>query len=83
MVTVLYFAALRERLGRASDWIDLEKPLPAGDLLARLRAADPVVEAAFSVPGTIRVAVGQRLADEATIVNPGDEVAFFPPMTGG
>ncbi|HSN19127.1 MAG TPA: molybdopterin converting factor subunit 1 [Usitatibacter sp.] len=84
MVTVLYFASLRERVGRSRE----EVPLPAGtptvgSLVEQLRNRDGNWTDAFAPGRTWRVAVNQRMADPATPLKPGDEVAFFPPVTGG
>jgi molybdopterin synthase sulfur carrier subunit len=85
MLTVLYFASLRERLGKSRE----ELPLPNGapttvaSLVEALRAREAPWREAFA-PGTSwRVAVNQRMADPATPLRAGDEVAFFPPVTGG
>ena len=81
---VLYFAWLRERMGRADEVLD---PPPGvttvAALLDWLRARDAKGAAAFATPGVIRAAVNQVFATPATPVAPGDEVAFFPPVTGG
>lgn len=82
-VTVLYFAALRERAGRASETVSVFPGETVGTLLTRMRAADPRLEAAFAGPGTVRVAVSQKLTDFDAALSGGEEVAFFPPMTGG
>jgi molybdopterin synthase sulfur carrier subunit len=81
---ILYFAWLRERTGRAAE----EIPVPdgvrtVGDLMAWLRARDAGHAAAFSNPRLVRAAVNQVFAGPDTALNPGDEVAFFPPVTGG
>ena len=84
MVTVLYFAGLRERLECATE----RCALPAGTatvatLVDSLRTRGARWAEAFAQGGTWRVAVNQRMADAATPLKPGDEVAFFPPVTGG
>jgi molybdopterin synthase sulfur carrier subunit len=84
MVTLLYFASLRERLGRSRE----EVPLPPGtptveSLVERLRARDERWTEALAPGKPWRVAVNQRMADPSTPLKPGDEVAFFPPVTGG
>ena len=83
-VRILYFARLRERAGRAEEAL----PLPGGvatvgDLAAWLRARDPAGAAAFADPSTVRAAVNQAFAPPSAPVADGDEVAFFPPVTGG
>ena len=83
-LTVLYFAWLRERTGLAEEHV---RP-PAGvasvaALVDWLAARSPGHAAAFAHRGTVRCAVNQEFADPATALHPGDEVAFFPPVTGG
>ena len=84
MVTLLYFASLRESLGCSREQL----ALPAGSatvssLLDALRSRDARWTQAFAPGKSWRVAVNQRMADLATPVKPGDEVAFCPPVTGG
>jgi molybdopterin synthase sulfur carrier subunit len=85
VVTLLYFAGLRESLGRSREQV----PLPSHGtptvsvLVESLRARDPQCAEALAPGRNWRVAVNQRMADLATPVKPGDEIAFFPPVTGG
>ena len=84
MVTVLYFASLRERVGRSREEVALPSGTPTvGSLVEQLRSRDDSFAGAFAPGRTWRVAVNQRMADPATPLRPGDEVAFFPPVTGG
>jgi molybdopterin synthase sulfur carrier subunit len=83
-VTILYFAWLRERTGSAHE----ELPLPddvrtVSGLVDYLSARSPGHMAAFQNRRTVRCAVNQEFADPSSAVYPGDEVAFFPPVTGG
>ena len=81
-ITILYFASLREALGVAQEHIEL----PAGtDDVAKLRQhlqARGSQWMPLSAP-RLRVAVNQVLARDGSAVADGDEVAFFPPVTGG
>ena len=84
MVTLLYFASLRERLGCSREQL----ALPSGNatvssLVDVLRNRDGRWTEAFAPGKSWRVAVNQQMADLETPVKPGDEVAFFPPVTGG
>ncbi|HEY4998084.1 MAG TPA: molybdopterin converting factor subunit 1 [Usitatibacter sp.] len=84
MVTLLYFASLREGLGCSRE----ELPLPSGrgtiaSVVDLLRARGARWSEAFAPGRTWRVAVNQQMASLETPVKPGDEVAFFPPVTGG
>ncbi|MGE5615767.1 MAG: molybdopterin converting factor subunit 1 [Bacillota bacterium] len=84
MVTLLYFASLRESLGRSREEVALPAGTPTvGTLVDALRRRDDRWTEAFSPDKTWRVAVNQRMADLATPLKPGDEIAFFPPVTGG
>jgi molybdopterin synthase sulfur carrier subunit len=84
MVTVLYFASLRETLECAREEVALPAGVPTvGSLVERLRARDGRWSDAFAPGRAWRVAVNQGMADLATPLKPGDEVAFFPPVTGG
>ncbi len=84
MITILYFAWLRERTGTAEETL----ALPAGtttvaDLIALLASRGPGHATAFQNRRTVRCAVNQEFAEPATVLKAGDEVAFFPPVTGG
>lgn len=84
MVTLLYFAGLRERLDCAREDFPLPPGTPTvGIVVEKLRARDGRWSEAFDPGRAWRVAVNQRMADLATPLKPGDEVAFFPPVTGG
>lgn len=84
MATVLYFASLRERLGTGREVVALgDAPATVSQLVNTLRARGGSWESVFG-PGSVwRVAVNQQMASGATPVGPTDEVAFFPPVTGG
>ena len=84
MVTVLYFASLRETLGVSREQVALPPGVPTvASLVDSLRSRDGAWPEAFASQKPWRVAVNQRMADLATPVKPGVEVAFFPPVTGG
>jgi sulfur-carrier protein len=83
-LTILYFAWLRERTGMSEEQL----VLPAGvrsiaDLMAFLAERGSAHAEVFRSRRTVRCAVNQEFADPATELQPGDEVAFFPPVTGG
>ncbi|HEY9024140.1 MAG TPA: MoaD/ThiS family protein [Burkholderiaceae bacterium] len=84
-LTLKYFAALRETLGPGEtiDWQPEGADASAGALRAWLRARSDVHAQALAPGRAVRVAVDQVLADEATPLREGAEVAFFPPVTGG
>ena len=83
-VRVLYFASVRERLGKESEEIDL----PAGiatvsGLRAHLRGRGGAWAEALGDGKLVRVSVNMDMANAAAPIRAGDEVAFFPPVTGG
>lgn len=83
-VKVFYFAGLREQVGIRGE--DLQ--VPAGvttvaGLRAMLMARGGAWQSALAQGKALRVAVNQEMAQPTTTVKPGDEVAFFPPVTGG
>ena len=84
MVTILYFASLRESVGRSREQVALPNAnATVSSLLEQLRNRDERWTEAFAPGKRWRVAVNQQIADPATPLKPGDEIAFFPPVTGG
>lgn len=81
---ILYFALLRERVGIAEETVSPPPDVQSvADLVAWLRGRSPGHEAALANPALVRVAVNQDYAGPAQPVRTGDEIAFFPPVTGG
>ena len=83
-VKVLFFAGLREQLGTSGEEIEL----PAGvatvaALRSHLKARGGPYEKAFSEKNLVRMAVNQDMVQPSARIKGGDEVAFFPPVTGG
>jgi molybdopterin synthase sulfur carrier subunit len=84
VVTILYFASLRESLGCSREQVALAGgTATVSSLLEQLRNRSVPWAEAFAPGKRWRVAVNQQMADAATPLKPGDEVAFFPPVTGG
>lgn len=84
MITLLYFARLREAFGKSSESL----ALPAGAVTletvrAMLAERGGVWAHELAAGRSFRAAVNQAVATAATPVKDGDEVAFFPPVTGG
>ena len=81
---ILYFARLREQLGVPGESIALpEGVATVGALRAHLVARGGNWAEALGGSGPVRVAVNQDMARPDAPVKDGDEVAFFPPVTGG
>lgn len=83
MIQVLFFARFREELGVASEQIELDGLTTMGELLACLRRRGEAWGRLFAEDQRVMMAVNQALADRNTPLKEGDEVAFFPPVTGG
>ena len=84
MIDVLYFASLRETLDCEREQFDLGAY--AGNIAGlkeRLIARGGVWQDVFSQSAGILVSVNHEMARDETTINDGDEVAFFPPVTGG
>ncbi len=83
-VKVLFFASLRERLGVSREEVELPAGVATlGALRAHLAARGEPWTAALAEGRLLRMAVNQDMAGAEAPVGPGDEVAFFPPVTGG
>jgi molybdopterin synthase sulfur carrier subunit len=81
---VLYFASLRTRAGTASEEVSPPAEVTTvGELMQWLAGRRPGFALALAAPGAVRAAVNQDYAGLDDPVRPGDEVAFFPPVTGG
>ncbi len=83
-IEILYFARLREVFGRERERVEL----PAGvqdvaGVTAWLRSRGEPWKHELAAGKPVRVAVNQDMAAADTPVGSGDEVAFFPPVTGG
>lgn len=83
-VRLLWFAWLRERLGTGEETLELPaEVVTVAALVAHLAARGPAYAEALEPRMGVRCAVNQEFASAETPVRPGDEVAFFPPVTGG
>ncbi len=81
---VLYFAWLRSKIGVAEE--NVRPPADCAtvaDLIAHLITLGPAYAAAFADLRAIKVAVNQEFAGLDSPIAAGDEVALFPPVTGG
>jgi len=81
-VTLLYFAWVRQKIGKSEEQLETSVADVAA-LIAHLKSLGPNYADAFADLARIRVAVNQRHAGLDARVAPDDEIAFFPPVTGG
>lgn len=82
-VSILYFARLREVLATEREELWLPAGATVGTLREHLRRRGGAWETELAVSKPVRIAVNQDMAKSETVLQPGDEVALFPPVTGG
>ena len=75
-ITVKFFASLREQLGRGNDHVDSQAGLTAAQIWTRVANGLPI-------PPNTLIAVNMEYVKSDHLVQDGDEIAFFPPVTGG
>ncbi len=82
-VSLKFFASIREQIGLSHQTLALSKPCAVGVIRSQLAAQGGSWEQSLGRQQRVLVAVNQEVVDETTTVHPGDELAFFPPVTGG
>jgi sulfur-carrier protein len=83
-IKLLYFAKVRESLGIDQEEIDLlNNTKTVADLIDVLKNRGIQWRSIFEMSSSLRVAVNQELVENNHAINANDEVAFFPPITGG
>lgn len=82
MLTIKYFARLREQLG-SGEQLPYQPGLSLGALRDQLIARGGAHAQALDRSSFLRCARNQQMAEESERLADGDELAFFPPVTGG
>lgn len=83
-VNLVYFAWVRERIGRTEEEIELpETVVTVRDLLGHLKGLGEEYETALEFPDVIRVAINQEHVEHDEAISGAREIGIFPPMTGG
>ena len=83
-VKLLYFAWVREKIGKSEELIDLPADVTSvAQLITWLKSRGPEYENAFERADVIRAAIDQEHVKPATAIGNAREIAFFPPVTGG
>jgi molybdopterin synthase sulfur carrier subunit len=83
MLNIKYFASLRERLGIGDEQLLCPSEVSTIKDLRVFLAARGGEWARLTTMKNLRCALNQAMADDTATVRDGDEVAFFPPVTGG
>ena len=84
MADILYFASLAETLGARCEKLELPADCRrVSDLVALLRARGEPFDSTFGGSTRILVAINQEMSELGADIANGDEIAFFPPVTGG
>ena len=82
-MNVLYFAWVRQKTGTSGETVEADAARTVQALAEHLRARGGGYGEAFADLGRLRAAVNQEHVPFDTAIAPDDEVAFFPPVTGG
>jgi molybdopterin synthase sulfur carrier subunit len=83
-VRLLYFAWVREKVGRADEVVDLPMHVKTiADLMTWLKTRGPEYASAFERAEVIRAAIDQQHVRPGAAIEGAREIAFFPPVTGG
>ncbi len=81
---ILYFAWVREKVGKPSETVDVPSDINTiGDLIAWLKSRGKEYEFAFENIDGIRAAIDQNHQPLDASIAGAQEIAFFPPVTGG
>jgi len=84
LITILYFARLKEALNYSTEEIDLPADVNSiAALKLHLAKRGEAWANLFNGQQTIRAAINHALVENDDVIKNGDEVAFFPPVTGG
>lgn len=84
MINVLYFASLREQLNKTSEQMQLPSDVQTvGDLRQSLCERGDIWAHLFDAEALVMMSVNQSMSHSDTAIADGDEIAFFPPVTGG
>jgi len=83
-VKLFYFAKVREALGVDREELDIANNIKTvSDLIEVLKGRGSHWQDIFSMSSSFRMAVNQEMVEVTHNINANDEVAFFPPITGG
>ena len=82
MITLKYFASLRDIAEKEEDSLDIENPITIDQLSDIISKTTPKMGAIIREK-KVMISVNEEMASADTIIHDGDEVAFLPPFSGG
>ena len=83
-VKLFYFAKVREAIGVDREELDLANDIKTvSDLIEVLKGRGSNWQNTFSMSSSFRMAINQEMVEATHKISTNDEVAFFPPITGG
>ena len=83
-ITILYFAWMKDRVGTATEQLDCPDHIHTlADLIEHLKTISSGHAEAFANPALVRAAIDQEHANLDSDIRNAQEIAFFPPVTGG
>ena len=80
---ILYFAQLKDIIGKSEDSIILKNEISIKNLIIKLKKRNSNYKSAFEKTQNLKFAVNCEYVDLEKLVKDKDEIAFFPPVTGG
>ncbi|MFO1283848.1 MAG: MoaD/ThiS family protein [Burkholderiales bacterium] len=83
VVRLVYLARLREAFGTGGEAYPIGAPVDVATIVDDLRARGGAFARELAAGRAYKVAVNHEIAGPRSVVGPGDEVAFLPPVTGG
>ena len=81
---ILYFSWIKDKIGKTHEDIQIKDNIKTiDDLIAYLKKSNESYEEVFKDTSSIKVSINMETANFKDQINNNDEIAFFPPMTGG
>ena len=81
---ILYFSWIKDKVGKSEEEFLLEDEVKTvKDLIIFLKSKNDMYKEAFADISSIKVSINMEIANFEDIIANNDEIAFFPPMTGG
>ena len=83
-MNILYFSWIKDKLGKSKENITLDENIcSVAELINYLKNKDETYKEVFNDISSIRVSINMEIANIEDPIHINDEIAFFPPMTGG